>query len=180
MPIRLLLLVLAASLGALPGARAAGPMDEALAAYEDGNFPRAAALLGPLAERGDPRAQLKLGMLYYMGKGVPESEQAALTWLKRSADQGHVEAMFQLGNLYIFGHQAHQLSPEPDREAAQWYFRAASRGHADAQYSLGLLFLTGKGVAENGRQAVHWLRQAATNGHRDAKRFISSLDTLKR
>lgn len=180
MPKRLLILALTAFFFALPAARAAGPLEDALAAYEEGNFRRAAALLAPLAERGDPLAQLKLGMLYYMGKGVPENEKTALTWLKRSADQGQIEAMFQLGNLYAFGEHAGQLSPEPDREAALWYFHAASRGHAEAQHTLGLMFLAGKGVAENSGEGIRWIRRAAANGHREAKRFISSLDSLER
>lgn len=180
MPRRSLILALTAFFFALSAVRAAGPLEDALAAYEEGNFRRAAALLTPLAERGDPIAQLKLGMLYYMGKGVPESEQTALTWLKRSADQGQIEAMFQLGNLYVFGDQAGRLSPEPDREAALWYFHAANRGHAEAQHTLGLMFLAGKGVTENSREGIRWIRQAAANGHREAKRFISSLDGLKR
>lgn len=146
----------------------------ALRAYDAGNYAEAARLLKPFADKGDAIAQLKLGTLYYAGKGVAENERVAVDLLKKSAAQGNTEAMYQLGNAFTFGHETPKLAADPDVEAAQWYFRAASAGNADAQYSLGLLFLAGKGVERNDDEAAQWMRKAAKNGHKDAQSFVDS------
>lgn len=156
------------------GAAAQETVAGALRAYESGNYAEAAKLLKPWADKGDPIAQLKLGTLYYAGKGVAENERMAVELLKKSAAQGNTEAMYQLGNAFTFGHETPKLATDPDIEAAQWYFRAASAGNADAQYSLGLLFMAGKGVERNDEEAAQWMRKAAKNGHKDAQSFVDS------
>ncbi|MFZ5511582.1 MAG: tetratricopeptide repeat protein, partial [Pseudomonadota bacterium] len=140
-----------------------------------GEYQAAARALIPLARAGDARAQTQLGLLYFFGRGVAEDEKAALAWLKKAANQGHVEAMLHLGNALVFGADAPRLVADPDREAAQWYFRAASAGNADAQYNLGLLFLAGKGVMENREEALRWIRRAAAQNHPAAQRFVAGL-----
>lgn len=147
-------------------------VDSALRAYDAGNYAEAAKLLKPFADKGDAVAQLKLGTLYYAGKGVTENERTAVDLLKKSAAQGNTEAMYQLGNAFTFGHETPKLVSDPDVEAARWYFRAASAGNADAQYSLGLLFMAGKGVERNDEEATQWMRKAAKNGHKDAQSFV--------
>jgi TPR repeat protein len=46
-------------------------LDDALAAYQRGQFFVAAQAFTKLAEQGDAKAQFQLGLLYYTGKGVP-------------------------------------------------------------------------------------------------------------
>lgn len=165
--------ILALLLGA--GAAFAEPIDEANRAYDAGRFKQAARLLDPLARHGNPTAQLRLGILYFQGHGVKEDERRAISWWRRSADQGNLDAMYQLGNAFTFGIDAAKTVPDPDREAAWWYFRAASAGHREAQYGLGLLFLAGKGVMESREEAMRWMHRAAEQGHADAKRFVEGM-----
>jgi len=145
-------------------------------AYETGRYAEAIQLLTPLANQSNSQAQFRLGMMYYHGQGVPEDEKLAVYWLKKAAAQGHVEAMFELGQAFLLGSQTAKMVPDPDREAAVWYFQAASVGHAEAQYHLGLLFLAGKGVIESRREAQAWFRKAAAQGHAEAKKAISRVD----
>ena len=51
------------------GANAA-PMDDALAAYNRGDYAQALKILRPLATKGNADAQYGMGALYYEGKGV--------------------------------------------------------------------------------------------------------------
>ena len=48
----------------------AAPMDDALAAYERGDYAQALKILRPLATKGNADAQYGMGALYYEGKGV--------------------------------------------------------------------------------------------------------------
>ena len=139
-----------------------------------GDFTEAAKLLKPQADAGDALAQYRLGMLYYNGRGVAESEKTAVDLLIKSANQGNVDAMYQLGNAYAFGNDTQAMVADADQEAAQWYFKAANTGNADAQYSLGLLFSVGKGVQKNDKEAAYWMQQAAKNGHKDAQSYNTS------
>lgn len=139
-----------------------------------GDYAEAAKLLKPLAEAGDALAQYHLGMLHYNGHGVPEDEKTAVDLLTKSANQGNVDAMFQLGNAFVFGNDTPRFVADADQEAARWYFKAASAGHAEAQYALGLLFIVGKGVQKNTEEADRWMEQAAKNGHKDAQNYMAS------
>ncbi|HEY6898173.1 MAG TPA: tetratricopeptide repeat protein [Rhodocyclaceae bacterium] len=136
-------------------------------------------MLTPLANQSNSQAQFRLGMMYYHGQGVAEDEKQAVFWLKKAAEQGMVEAMFQLGSAFLLGNQTAKLVADPDREAALWYFQAASAGHAEAQYHLGLLFLAGKGVSENRKEAMAWFRKAAAQGHAEAKRAVGRVENGK-
>ena len=174
-PLTLLLLL---SIVSCP-ATAVDPLAEASQAIESGQHAQAAHLLTPLANAGNPLAQYRLGMLYYLGQGVPEDERQAVLLWKKAAAQGSTDAMYQLGSAFLFGTQAAKIVPDPDREAASWYFQAASAGHAEAQYHLGLLFLAGKGVISSRPEAARWMRKAAAQGHAEAKKSLSLIETKK-
>jgi uncharacterized protein len=164
--------VLLSSLPLLVGAQET--VDDASRAVQRGQNEEAVRILKPLAEKGNPQAQLQLGMAYYNGRGVKENEKLAVELLTKSANQGNVEAMLQLGNAFTFGNDTVKLVADPDVEAARWYFKAASAGNADAQYTLGLLFMAGKGVERNDKEATAWMQKAAKQGHKDAQSYVSS------
>lgn len=158
----------------LTGGVNAAPLDDAIRQYDGGQYESAAKQFAPLAEAGDAVAQEKLGVMYFYGRGVPEDEARALQWARRSADQGNLDAMFFIGNMYVFGDQVPKTVSDPDQEAARWYFEAARRGHAEAEYGLGLLFLAGKGVVQDQEEAMKWIRLAAEHGHPGARSFLGS------
>lgn len=154
-------------------------LDEALRSYESGDYDRAAALLIPLAEKGEASAQHRLSVMHFYGRGVPEDENIAMKWAKEAADQGNVDAMYFIGTMYVFGDEIPKSVEDPDLEAAKWIFDAASRGHADAEYALGLLFLAGKGVELDRFEAMKWIERAAEHGHATARSFLSGGDHSK-
>jgi uncharacterized protein len=49
------------------GPSAASPLDDAMGAYREGDYTTALRLFCPLAEQGDPVAQLVLGFMYDVG-----------------------------------------------------------------------------------------------------------------
>jgi TPR repeat protein len=59
---------------------AAGPFEDATAAYDKGDYAAALRLLGPLANQGDAIAQSNLGFMYFRGQGVLQNhDEAAAT-----------------------------------------------------------------------------------------------------
>ena len=54
--------------------------EDAVSAYQRGDFALTARLLPPFAEQGYIGAQLLLGALYYGGLGVTQDAQEAVKW----------------------------------------------------------------------------------------------------
>ena len=71
----------------LTGAAAAGPLEDALAAYQRGDYATAMRLLRPLAEQGDAKAQSNLGVRYDEGRGVPQDYVQAYMWFDLAASR---------------------------------------------------------------------------------------------
>jgi len=89
----------------------------------------------------------------------------AAQWYRLAAQQGHPEAQFNLGALYLNG----QGVSHDDRESAHWFKLAAEQGQAEAEYNLGVLYANGQGVSRDDAEAVRWYRLAAERDHRDAQ-----------
>jgi uncharacterized protein len=123
------------------------------------------------AQRGDSRASLLLGNLYFEGKEVPRDYKQALKWYGNAAEVNNPGGQFALAGMYYMGHgvQRNYL------EAAKWFGEAAIRGHAKAQYHLGLMYLAGRGLFEDRKEAVKWFTEAARQGHREAIRMLEKL-----
>ena len=155
------ILVLAGLCLALVTQALADDYSDGVSALNDGNYQRALQLLLPLAEKGEPKAQWKLGLVYHLGLGVQENDAKAREWLTKSAQQGNADAQYQLGHLYAFGFGVPKNETDPDLKAVQWYFKAAVQGHPEAQYNLGLMFLAGKGLVQSHEEAMKWIRRAA-------------------
>nr|WP_271960234.1 SUMF1/EgtB/PvdO family nonheme iron enzyme [Rubripirellula sp.] len=85
-----------------------------------------------LANAGNADAQYNLGVLYGRGAwkhfDVPQDYAEAVKWLRLAAEQGHANAQFDLGKLYLHGFDV----PEDYAEAYVWFSVAAAGGHADA------------------------------------------------
>lgn len=60
---------------------------------------KAAEIFIELAEQGSTAAQHMLGRLYEQGKGVEQSDDAALQWYTRAADQGFAPSQRKVKNI---------------------------------------------------------------------------------
>lgn len=138
-------------------------LKEGLAAYEKGDYPVALKEFTPLAEKGDAKAQNKLGRMYGLGQGVTKDPRASAEWFLKAAEQGIPEAQGILGYLYLIGEGA----PQNNGKAFDWMSKAANQGDVMAQYNLGVMY-GGKGVKEDPPKAAYWMRKAAEQGHKFA------------
>ena len=143
---------------AIGGAATAGPLEDAVAAYQRGDYVTALRLWRPLAEQGDADAQFHLGVMYGSAQGVLRNDAEAIKWYRKAAEQDDAVAQFNLGIMYTKGEGV----PPNHAEAALWYRLAADRGLAGAQFNLGMMYVEGQGVSQDYVQAHLWLNLAAS------------------
>jgi len=152
---------------------AAADFERGLEAYHEGLYDKAIEEWLPMAEQGNAKAQLNLGMMYYEAKGGAQNFKEAARWLAQAAKQGFADAnaYYALGLMYSNGWGVLQ----DYHEAVNWYSSAAEKGHADAQYNLALMYANGLGTQQNNNAAVKWLLQSAEKGLADAQYAMGTM-----
>ena len=72
-------------------------------AYSLGQFAKAIEEFRPLVERGHPKAQMMIGLMYLQGNGYPRSAEKAAVWLYKAATKGDHSAQLVLGSQLLYG-----------------------------------------------------------------------------
>ena len=108
---------------------ATSSLDRGNAAFERGDFESAQAIWGPLAERGDARAQYNLAILNEKPRAGRQADRdRAEAWYRAAAERGYLPAMTRLANLHRFRGD--------DDAALALYTLAARLGSDDATEAL--------------------------------------------
>jgi uncharacterized protein len=130
--VRAALLAAMLGIGAVPAAHA-DALGRATAAYNRGDYVRAARDLSLLAEQGNPKALGLLGFMYEHGFGEPQAYVAAADLYTQGAIQGNPFAQAMLGLMYDKGHGV----PQDFILAYKWLNLAAAhtRGHEHDTYA---------------------------------------------
>lgn len=147
------LCVLAVLLSA--GSSAAANLTTAQQAYKQKDYATALKESTPLAEQGNPEAQLLLARMFLMGQGVSRDPDQAMKWFRASANQGNADAQFFMGSYYLL--------PRRDiPQGVKWLRLSAEQGNQDAQLLLGRTYADGSSeVPRDPVQGEMWLRLAA-------------------
>lgn len=112
------------------------------------------------AESGDAQAQFELGRAYEDGKDVPQDDDHAVEWFRKSAVQGNAQAQNSLGVMYAQGRGVQR-----DRaEAVRWYRKAAKQGLPEALYNVAIAYYNGEGEEHNTVMACTWMMMAQRKG----------------
>lgn len=149
-------------LPAIAGGAVAGPLEDGNAAYQRGDYATALHLLRPLVDQGNADAQDILGVMYFVGQGVPQNRAEAIRLYRLAAEQGNAHAQDNLGFAYHDG-----VGVQQDyAEAAKWYGKAADQDNIDAQFNLGGLYELGTGVPQDYVLAYMWFELVASHGTR--------------
>lgn len=135
--------------------------------YEQGvgvkrpNMPQAFIYYKDAADKGDIKAQHKIGLCYRYGYGTEENPQQAIAYLKKAADKGYARALHNLGRCYeeSYGMEKSDLS-----KAFTLFLRAAKQGQTLAHVDVGRCYENGLGVAMDPALAVHHYKIAAKMG----------------
>lgn len=128
------------------------------------------------ARGGDMEAQYRMGNIYYyglLGQSIDFNE--AMNWYKLVAENHHVDALFDLGYMYVNG-----IGVEQDVvKGISYYKKAALQGDGQAQTNIGLLYLEGEyGIEKNIAEAVKWLKGAQRTGNEEAVNYLNKLVEL--
>lgn len=99
------------------------------------HYTKAAELIAPLAEQGEPRACYELSQLYRNGRGVAKDEARARSLLQSAAQKDHVPSQYLLGIFYSKGIGG----PDDTKLAQEWLQRAAQHDHTAAIAALNKL-----------------------------------------
>ena len=132
---------------------AAPDLESVRRSYENSDYATALKEVKPLAEQGNPDAQVFLGKMYLKGEGVPKDPDQANRWFRQAAMQGNAESQFFLGAWYLLPHK-------DIPEGLKWMRLSAEQGNQDAQLLLGKAYLQGE-LPREPVQADMWLRLAA-------------------
>jgi serine/threonine-protein kinase len=119
-----------------------------------------------------PDAENVLGSLFATGEdGVPQSDDEALIWFQKAADQGLAKAQKNLGDMYFFG----RGQEKNYQQAMAWYTKAGDQNFADALLRLGYMNEKGFGTDINDRAAADYYQRAVRNGSVEAQRALDRL-----
>ncbi len=83
------------------------------------------------AEKGDPVAQYKLGVMYGLGLGVTQDYSEAVKWYQRAARAGDARSQSNLGFMYGTGRGV----PQDFIKAYAWYNVASASGEDTARHN---------------------------------------------
>ena len=122
----------------------------------------------PIAEEGNPTAQVTLAMIYEHGRGVEQSTEQAARWLRRAADQRQYASDAEIAIVleYWLG-----VEQDPD-ESAKWLRLAAEHGWSFAQSVLATNYLHGQGVEQDADEVERLMLVCCS------KRDVSSMASL--
>jgi uncharacterized protein len=119
----------------------------------------------PLAEAGDAEAQMYVGWMHHVGKGVEKNLEEAERWYRRALAAQSPRVDFFLASIYWERGQRDKKN--------EWLERAASKGFPPALYELGRAHRFGHGVPVAPQKSRSYYEEAARRGHLFARREIA-------
>ncbi len=145
-----------------------GYLGIALIEYDGKNFEKAKEYLLKSFEMDKNRS----AAFYLAGIFFDEGDnEKGLYYINESAEQGNVDAIFDLGVLYLEG----EIVEQDDQNAFDCFSYAAQRGDAGAQFYLGVFYKEGRVVEQSDEEAKYWFEAAAEQGDEEAIEVLSTM-----
>jgi TPR repeat protein len=132
-------------------------LNDGLLAYARVDPLQAFQILLPLAEKGEPLAQMIVGRLHEKGEGAPHDCGEAVKWSTRAAEQGNADAQFELANFY---HQGHCVAKD-DRTAVIWFELSGKKGDPRGLNAIGEIYLGRGDIPPDYAKAIDCFLRAA-------------------
>lgn len=144
--------------------------------------PRAADYYRQAAEKGEPHAEWRYGVMLDTPEGVSLDSAAAMGWFRKSAAQGYSNAYVSMGVMYSGGRGVGR----DYAKALDCYRQGAKLHNVHAFNEIGIVYLNGEGVPPDKIEATAYFIIAATHGDTRAKEHLDTMaddlgeDGLKR
>lgn len=165
------LLLLCSSLLLTASASAATPEEDyarGARIYTQGDVVTAMSVLKGPADAGHAGAQA----LYALILDRADSDEEALAYFRKSANQGNADGQFGLGSMLASG----EGGPRNPAEGLKWISLAAKQGHKLAINEVALAHINarmgGMPVVTSESETLHWVRLAVEND------FLPALEAL--
>lgn len=162
---KLALIALALSAGIAP---ALAETKAGVDAWTRGEYENAVKQWREPALKGDADAQFNLGQAYKLGRGVKTDLDVALSWYRKAAAQGHLQAADASGHLLHY----QQKIPE----ALPFLQASADRGDPRAQYLLATELFNGVHIGKDWVRAYALMTRASSSGMAPASRSLAQMD----
>ena len=118
-----------------------------------------------IIQYSDSETKYQFGIALLNGIGYAKNNSDAAVWIKKAADEGHVQAQYELGNCYFTG----TGFSRNDSHAVDYYKMAASKGLSVAQNKLGDCFARGVAGKVDMQKAFTSYRLAAAQNYSEAQ-----------
>jgi len=106
------------------------------------------------AQSGDVRAQFELGMIQFSSDG-----KSGIQWLEKAAIQGHVEAQYLMGGIYLEG----KALPRDIKKSFKYFDNCSSLGNRKCNFYIGKLYENGFGITKPNKAIANWFYEDAAN-----------------
>lgn len=127
------------------------------------------------ADKGHAKAQFFLASFYLEALGPVFMKDVAkgIDLIKKSADQGYVDALLILGRIY---RGRFDLKPEPEK-AFTCFQQATMKESAEAEFEMAVCYETGFGIAADETAAFKWYKKSALHDYAPAKTMLGAYYT---
>ncbi len=133
------------------------------AAYAKSDYEVAIKEFQPAAEKGDARAQVKLGQMFRSGRGVKSDAVQSEKWLRLAANQGNPIAQYEIGRDLVNG------AGNQAAEGLKLLQSSAEQNNINAMSLLGVSYAEGRGTPTDATEAIKWFSKAASRGDKYAQ-----------
>ena len=129
--------------------------------------------LKQLAEEGSPYAQYELARRYESGDEMLDLNiYKAMSWYRKSAEQGYALAQHVLGSIYLIGEKVKRNIDE----TIKWYDKAAQQGFISSQSSLAAVYNTADmGIEKNPEKVLQLAKEPAETGYVLAQTLLGNM-----
>jgi hypothetical protein len=134
------------------------------------DYVRAAQLYRQAVE-DNPSVQWRLGVMYDLGQGVPESPEEAVRLFRRAAAEDDANANASLAVMYANGRGVRT----DYSQAMRYYRRSAELGGSAGFLGVGMLYHYGLGVARSPDEAAAWYLAAHAMRDTRARELLGML-----
>ena len=123
--------------------------------------------LDDFLNRNSEETQIRLGGISQSSSYVPQKMREIEQLFLNAAEQGHLDAMNNLGRLYEYADIKGRASISRSySKAFEWYENAANQGYSKGQVNLGSMYYSGRGLSAGPsyEMAAKLFRKAADQG----------------
>lgn len=178
-------------------------LNDAILAYDYGQYASALSEFTYLLDEGNPVAAYYMGRMYHLGQGVSKNIVTAKNLYQKAASVSYFPAMNYLGKILLDEGNYELALPLLQRsalagesssiyelgqfysdgrfieknpvQAFKYYKIASFNGDMKAQYQMAKMFLEGRGTPQDHASALKWLTRSADQGYLLAQMDLAEL-----